>query len=367
MATPFREIHRNIFLGYRGNLPKLRQPVRHVGFIVPFLKGASRLGAILIGRSARNWWRKLPKDKQVHYRSTLYKIRHWFYILGGTLLGSGLLYYVAHLEETPITKRKRFISITDEELKKISVAERDMYMEVFRNSNSIYQADDLRHEVTRGVVEKLLASGITEKMAEIHWKLYIIECNAVNAFVLPTGEIFVFTGLIKSLKNEDELATILGHEIAHAILNHAAEGVSHKAALEIVAFGIIAVIWAVLPNDIVSYMIQQLHNKIVDMFLGLPYSRKLEREADEVGMMIAAKACFDPQAAPALWQRLHERQEEEGGDAQENEYLSTHPSHKRRKEYLESLLPNALAISEANQCTKMIPEAQQFRKMFKLL
>ena len=116
-----------------------------------------------------------------------------------------------------------------------------------------------------------------------------------------------------------------------------------------------------VQSDILAYVVHKMQDGLMSMLLKYSHSRKRELEADEVGLMIAAKACFDPKAGPRIWDRFQHLEDEPP------EYLSTHPGHGRRSAYLTALLPNAYAISYSSNCAFLEREAQQFRKKFRLL
>lgn len=331
--------------------------------MVPVLKGAGRLLAMVLGRWARVWWRRLPQKKRDAFAKRMIRYKYIFYFLGGTMGSGAVLFYVLHLEEAPITKRRRLMILSEAEVEHFVKEERDNYISAFKDA--LVPPSSPVYVYVKEVVQRLLSTRVTEDMETIHWKLYLVHSDVFNAFVLPSGEIFVFTGLVSSMKSRDELAIILAHEISHALLKHGAEGLSHHGVTEVISLAAISAIWALTQSAYLSMLIQQIHNSLMTIFFNLPYSRKLELEADEVGMMIAAKACFDPRAGPALWDRLHQLQS--AGESDGVEYFSTHPAHKRRRNYLEALLPSAHAVSHASQCEQLAPEAAQFKKRFRLI
>jgi Zn-dependent protease with chaperone function len=328
--------------------------------MIPIVKGFGRIAAILLGRRIRTWWRELPQAKKDAYSKKLRGMKGTFYAVGGVMGVCGLSYYVSHLEKTPITGRRRFIMFKEADLQESIKEEKDAYMEAF--SDSLVPRESNTYQYVKEIVQRLLSTRVTEKMESTHWKLYVVDKDIINAFVLPSGEIFMFTGMLKALKDKDEVAIILGHEIAHCLLHHGLEAVSHQGVLEIFSLGFITAIWAVVQSDILSYVVHKMQDGLMSMLFKYPHSRKVELEADEVGLMIAAKACFDPKAGPRIWDRFQQFSEDEIP-----EYLSTHPGHGRRSAYLTALLPNAYAISYSSNCAFLEGEAQQFRKKFRLL
>ena len=126
-------------------------------------------------------------------------------------------------------------------------------------------------------------------MAAINWKLTVIDAGISNAAAFPSGDLIVFTGLLDFVKNDDELAIILSHEMSHAILQHAAEEISHSRLIDICSIGLAGLVWAFLPSDLTAILTQYLADKFLKFVFELPYSRYLEKEADEVGLTLAAR------------------------------------------------------------------------------
>lgn len=164
------------------------------------------------------------------------------------------------------------------------------------------------------------------------WEFALIEDPSVNAWALPGGKCAANTGLLAFVESDDELAIVVGHEIAHAVARHGAERMSQSLTTAIVAE------IALGGGD---PRIRSAVELAYGLGVGLPFSRQHEREADRIGLFIAASAGYDPRAAPRLWRRLAA----EGGRTLE--WLSTHPDPGNRAEALEQLIAEADAIREA--------------------
>ncbi|KAA8648875.1 M48 family metallopeptidase [Aspergillus tanneri] len=123
------------------------------------------------------------------------------------------------------------------------------------------------------------------------WKVHVInEPNEVNAFVLPGGKVFVFTGILPVCQDDNGLAAVLGHEIAHVVAHHPAERMSHNAISMVLA----------LVTALILDISGQLSSMLLSLAYGLPNSRIQEAEADEMGLMIMSKSCFNPEGAVNL-------------------------------------------------------------------
>ncbi|KAK2755777.1 putative secondary metabolism biosynthetic enzyme [Arachnomyces sp. PD_36] len=172
------------------------------------------------------------------------------------------------------------------------------------------------------------------------WEVHVIKDDQMrNAFVLPGGKVFVFTGILPITEDEDGMAAILGHEIAHVVAHHAAERMS-SSILAVVAVAATAILFDVSGN---------LSSMIFNLAFGLPNSRTQEAEADHIGLTMMAKGCYNPQAAVKLWGRM--QQAEKGAPP---EFLSTHPSSYNRMEAIRERLPAAEQTYSDSGCSETI-------------
>lgn len=163
------------------------------------------------------------------------------------------------------------------------------------------------------------------------WEVVLFEDDSVNAFALPGGKIGVFTGLLNVAENEHQLATVIGHEIAHVIARHSAARVSNQLATQM---GV-----SVLAQT--TGMSPQLIGMGADLLLTLPYSRGDEAEADRLGLDYMARAGFDPRQSVTLWQNM-----ERVGGARPAQFMSTHPAPQARIQDLQRQMPQAVAAFE---------------------
>ena len=305
-----------------------------------------RMGFFLGGRIFRRWWLKLPKDRQIQYSSFITKNRKFFSVVFVTAVGMSGLYYMIHIEETPMTGRRRFIMVSNEQMQECA----DL-----QSQNLNLNLSDLRLPVNHAlhmkvyrIAKTILESNITPEVNALKWEINVINNNEVNAFVLANGQMFVYTGMLAAVKNEHELAGVLAHEMAHAILNHSSELVSRSGFFNFFSLIVLGGLSAVVPTSGGALIASWFESTIKDILLTLPYSRKLEREADEVGMQLAARACFDVRYMPKFWERMHKT------DAgQTPDWLSTHPSHENRVSWLNDLLPTALNLREGQRCPQL--------------
>jgi metalloendopeptidase OMA1, mitochondrial len=165
------------------------------------------------------------------------------------------------------------------------------------------------------------------------WQFTVFDNGEPNAFALPGGKVGVYTGLFKVAKNDAQLATVLAHEVGHAIARHGAERMSQGLLAQLggVAVG------AATGNQ--AYV--DAYTQLATLGVILPYSRTQESEADEIGLMLMAEAGYDPREAVRLWQNF-----EALGGERPPEFLSTHPAEGTRIERLQALMPKALEVYE---------------------
>jgi predicted Zn-dependent protease len=185
---------------------------------------------------------------------------------------------------------------------------------------------------------------------EYQWEFTVIDDpKTVNAFALPGGKVAVYTGLFPVAKDEAGLAAVMGHEVAHALARHGGERVSQGLMLQIAAVGVGAAVGGGNPQT--ANAVMQAFGLGAQVGVVLPFGRSQESEADHIGMILMAKAGYDPGAALTLWQRME--QSETGG--RPPEWLSTHPSAGTRQQQITAWLPEVRKYYAADPSVKNQP------------
>ncbi|NLS13315.1 M48 family metallopeptidase [Vibrio sp. SM6] len=182
------------------------------------------------------------------------------------------------------------------------------------------------------------------------WEVVVFESDQVNAFALPGGKIGVFTGLLDVAENQHQLATVIGHEIAHVLANHSNERLSHN---QIAGFSMVVADAALGASDYAEHSSRIMAGLGLGFQYGfiLPYGRTHESEADTLGLRYMSDAGFDPRESVALWQNMAKA----SGGAQPPEFLTTHPSHSTRINALRGQvqqLPKYGLFPSAPECKK---------------
>nr|XP_023484792.1 metalloendopeptidase OMA1, mitochondrial isoform X2 [Equus caballus] len=311
-----------------------------VPLLLVVLKPVQKLLAIIVGRSIRKWWQALPPNKKELFKESVKKNK-WKFLLG--LSSFGLLFtvfYFTHLEVSPVTGRSRLLLLGKEHFRLLSELEYEAWMEEFKNN--MLPEKDPRYLTVKEVLYHLIeCNKDIPGLSEIHWIIHVVDSPDVNAFVLPNGQVFIFTGLLNSVTDMHQLSFLLGHEIAHAVLGHAAEKASLVHLLDFLGLIFLTMIWAICPRDSLALLSQWIQSKLQEYMFDRPYSRTLEAEADKIGLQLAAKACVDVRASSVFWQQM-EFADRLHGQPRLPQWLSTHPSHGHRAERLDRLIPQGL-------------------------
>lgn len=264
------------------------------------------------------------------------KIPPWMMALGVASTSLGIFTYYYFQDEVPYTKRKRLLATSPQ-------WEREQGDMAYQQLLQVYKGNILppEHRATKTVhrVGSRIANA-AKKFATENKQYFgstvtytVVRSDQANAFVLPNNHVFVLTGLFKYVKDEDELAAVLGHEMAHNLARHAGERASGGMLTNLFA----RLTYLIDPSGVL-YMI---FVPSISLLYDLPHSRDHEIEADYIGLNLAAEACYDPRAARRVFAAMKEGN---GGGRISNmtEFISTHPSYDTRIENFDEWMPNAL-------------------------
>ncbi|WVO18688.1 hypothetical protein L204_106408 [Cryptococcus depauperatus] len=295
-------------------------------------------------------------------------------VVYGIAIGGGGIYYVTHLERVPETGRLRFIDVDEAQERELGYQTQLQTLNEY--SRALLPANHPMSKRVRKVATRIIESsglgrvkssgdmGAVEghvptwgggsdvrdiflgrthgehdlkESQDTEWEVYVIDDrNTKNAFVLPGGKIFVFTGILPISANDDGLATVLGHEIAHQVARHPAERMSSMKVLFFLGF--------LLESLGLDVGITRL---LLTFMLQLPNSRKNESEADFIGLRLMSRACFNPSESTKMWERMSAS---EKGRGLPTDFLSTHPANDKRIKQLEKWMPEVLQLQAASPC-----------------
>jgi len=189
-------------------------------------------------------------------------------------------------------------------------------------------------ENIRKAAEKwLISEGQSSYLKDYKWEYHLVDSKEVNAWCMPGGKIVVYTGILPITKTEDGLATVMGHEVAHALLNHGQQRVSAGVLQQIGAVGVSIVTSGQSEKN--QALLMTAYGAGSSLLGTLPFSRKHESEADHYGLILMAIAGYNPEASVPFWERMAAK------GSSVPEFLSTHPSDKTRINQLKKSIPEA--------------------------
>jgi predicted Zn-dependent protease len=244
--------------------------------------------------------------------------------LGGLLIWS--------CSTAPFTGRRQVILVSEGQ--ETALGE-DAYKHVLRDSVVTHNPEAER--IVRKVGERIAA---VANKPDYKWEFTVInDPEMVNAFAVPGGKVAAYTGIFAPARDEAGLAVVLGHEVAHALARHPGERMSQGLLLQLGGVGLGV---ALGKNPAMANQVLQAYGIIGGVGL-LPFGRSQETEADHIGLILMAKAGYDPRVALDLWQRMEALEKKDGAKGRPPEFLSTHPGYETRVQNIRSFLPEALS------------------------
>ncbi|WQF88604.1 Putative peptidase M48 [Colletotrichum destructivum] len=266
-------------------------------------------------------------------------------------------FYYANLQTVPVSGRTRFNCYTEAGVNRISDEQvKRVIHEVESQGGRFLPSWDPRSQMVARVMRRLIpVSGLDGQ----EWEVRVIDDpHTLNAFVLPGGKVFVHSGILRVTRNEDGLAAVLGHEIAHNLAQHVGERMSSSILSNILLGGLV-MMSGMFPPAII--LVQYLGSGLMDIVFNRPMGRLQESEADYIGLMLMAEACYDPREAVAFWRRM-DMAAKRGHAEEVPELLSTHPSTEHRIEKHKEWMPKAIEKWEASDCKGTAGFANMFRR-----
>ncbi len=227
------------------------------------------------------------------------------------------------------TGRSQFIIVSDAQELQLG---QDAYKETLQKSR-VSTRSDWQAQLKR-VGQRIAAAA---EKPEFHWEFNVIQGKEVNAFALPGGKVAFWEGIMPLAQDDNGVAVIMGHEVAHALARHGAERMSQSISAEILGQIISLGVGQVSPG--IKDEVLQAYGVGANVGLLLPWGRTQESEADRIGLTLMAKAGYDPTNAIAFWQRMAKI----AGD-KPPQFLSTHPSDETRISQIREWLPEARAF-----------------------
>ncbi len=240
-------------------------------------------------------------------------------------------------------KRSQFMLLPASSVSSMSAQTYTQTLKEAEKKNTL-NADKAQVERVRNISNRLIGKvGVFRPDAEKwKWEVNVEKNDQLNAYCMPGGKIMVYSGLIEKLNaTDDELAAVIGHEIAHALREHGRERMS-QAYVQQFGLQALAAMLTKGTSAAVGNASMQAAGMGSQLFFALPNSREQERESDKIGLELAARAGYNPDAAITLWQKM-----EAQGGAKPPEFLSTHPASANRIAELRTLTPKVKPLYEA--------------------
>lgn len=238
----------------------------------------------------------------------------------------------------PITGRKQNLMVSDQQILSLSNQQYTEYMKTAKPSTNKKNTEMVKRvgqKLATAVTNYLNNNGLSSEVANFQWEFNLVQDQQINAFCMPGGKIVVYEGILPVTQDETSLAIVLGHEIAHAVAKHSAEQMSTAIRQQ---YGAQA-LSVVLSGAGASSGMQNIAGTVFGLGAkgaSAKYSRNHESEADHLGIIFAAMAGYNPDAAVAFWQRMSAHT---GGGS--TSWLSTHPSDATRIKQIQGWLPEA--------------------------
>ena len=230
------------------------------------------------------------------------------------LVGITVLIIIGCTHKTPYTNRSQMIFMSQKE--ELALGE-SSYKQTLAKSEVINNSYDARR--VKAIGAKIATAA---NRADFKWEFNLVKNDAMNAFCLPGGKVVVYTGILKAAKNDDQLATVMSHEVAHTLARHGVERMSSAKVQQGIQLIGNVVLTATAPGYTNAF--NQAYGIGSQLGVMLPYGRLQESEADEIGIYLMVKAGYNPYEALNFWKNMS------NGKKAQNEFFSTHPSSNTR-------------------------------------
>lgn len=259
------------------------------------------------------------------------------------MIYSFVLLSISACTTVPITGRQQLKLIPDSELNTLAFQNYSEFLKTHQlsaNQKEVLMVSNVGNNIKMAVENYLRNNGKSNVINGFEWEFNLVENEQVNAWAMPGGKIVFYTGIIPYCDNEQGIAVVMGHEIAHIIAGHGNERMSQ---------GLLAQLGGMAFSAALEKKPEQTQNIFLSAYgLGaqigvlLPFSRIHEKEADRLGLIFMTMAGYDPYAAPEFWKRMTESSK----GKEPPEFLSTHPSNTTRITELEAAISEALTYKK---------------------
>jgi len=254
-------------------------------------------------------------------------------------LALAVLLFANACSTVPLTGRNRLSFVSETEMQSAAAQSYNTLLKdpktTVLNTADATRVKRIGQQIASAVTKYMNANGYAEQIKGFNWEFNLIKSEEVNAWCMPGGKVAVYTGILPVTKDDAGLATVMGHEIAHAIAQHSSERASKAAVAE----GVGSLIGAAAGNQSATTqtVINQVYGIGAQAGVLLPNSRKQELEADHLGLIFMSMAGYDPATAVSFWQRMASA----SNGSKPPEWMSTHPADGTRIAQIQKDLPEA--------------------------
>lgn len=237
-----------------------------------------------------------------------------------------------------LTGRNQLLLVSDSEILSMSAESYKEFIDsipLSKDKTATAMVKQVGAKISAAVESYLKSNGMESEVSKLSWEFNLVQDTQVNAFCMPGGKVVFFEGILPVTKDETGIAVVMGHEIAHAIAKHSNERMTQQM---LVTYGATATnMLTEKKSEATRNTINTLYGVGTQVGVLLPYSRKHEYEADQLGLIFMAMAGYDPNEAVGFWERMASNK-----SGSVPELLSTHPSDNNRIAKIKELLPEAL-------------------------
>jgi predicted Zn-dependent protease len=264
-------------------------------------------------------------------------MKKYLSFLGAAVCVLGLFFSCA---QNPFTGKKSLNFVSNSQLFPSSFQQYGTFLKenkVITGTTDAQRVENVGAKIKSAAERWLKANGYSEYLNGYQWEYKLIENKEVNAWCMPGGKIVVYSGILPVTKDDAGLATVMGHEVSHALANHGAQRMSAGQLQELGAVGIAVATGSKSAEQ--QQMWQQYYGIGSEVGVMLPFSRSFESEADKIGLTLMAIAGYNPEQAITFWERMSAS----SSGTKPPEFLSTHPADATRIANLKRLIPEAKA------------------------
>ena len=264
----------------------------------------------------------------------------FFPLMLKTLLIAVIAVNLAACAKVPGTGRSQLSLVDDSELNTMAASQYKQMIQqgpLSTDAKNTAMVKNVGAKISRAAETYLKEHGLEKEISNYHWEFNLIQSDQVNAFCMPGGKVAFYTGILPYCKNENGVAVIMGHEVAHAIAHHSRERASQQLMTSVGGTLLNVGLGVGGASALTSDVAMAAYGLGSEVGILLPYSRAHESEADRIGLTLMAMAGYDPEGAVAFWERMAAGSSGKGSAA----FLSTHPSDQKRIADIKKYMPEA--------------------------